>query len=125
MSTTCPSAISEAARVLVPGGQLAIAIVPPINSAGRFEPATQSLTERDRRFVVNDSYFAERRYADDIERDGLFMRFESMHRPIESYTRAIEDAGFAIEAMREIGDPDPDDKWSRLPLFLDLRAARA
>jgi hypothetical protein len=50
------------------------------------------------------------------------MRFESEHRPIESYTRALEQSGFAIEALREIGDPDPDDKWSRMPLFLDLRA---
>jgi SAM-dependent methyltransferase len=83
-----PTAISEAARVLVPGGHLAVAIVHPINSAGRFEQATQGLSERDRRFVINDSYLAQRRYADDIERDGLLMRFESMHRR-SSRTRAL------------------------------------
>ena len=117
-----PTAILEASRVLVARGRLVIAIVHPINSGGSFEAAGPGLTERDRHFVVNDSYLAERPYADDIVRDGLSMRFESIHRPIESYTRALEDAGFAIEAIREIGDPDPDDKWSRVPLFLDLRA---
>ena len=59
-----------------------------------------------------------------MERDGLPMRFESEHRPIESYSRALEAAGFAIEAIREVGDPDPADKWSRIPLFLDLLAVR-
>jgi hypothetical protein len=110
-----PSAVSEAARILVPGGHLVMAIVHPINSAGGFEEAT---------FVIRDSYFTERRYADDVERDGLAMRFESEHRPIEAYTRALEHAGFAIEALREVGEPDPADQWHHLPLFLDLRAVR-
>jgi hypothetical protein len=73
---------------------------------------------------VRGSYFVERRYADDIVRDGLPMRFESEHRPLESYARALEDAHFAIEAIREVGEPDPTSKWSRMPLFLDLRAVR-
>jgi SAM-dependent methyltransferase len=117
-------AIAEAARVLSPNGHLVMAIVHPINSAGRFEKASDGQDERGRRFRIDDDYFTERRYADDIERDGLRMRFESEHRPIESYTRALEHAGFVIEALREVGDPDPGDKWSRLPLFLDLRAVR-
>ena len=117
-------AVAEAARLLAPGGHLVMAIVHPINSAGAFETAKPGEIERDRRFVVDGSYFSERRYADDIERNGLSMRFESEHRPIESYTRALEDAGFAIEALREVGEPDPGDKWYRMPLFLDLRAVR-
>ena len=64
------------------------------------------------------------RYVDDIERDGLPMRFEGEHRPFESYSRALERAGFTIEAIREVTEPDPADKWSRMPLFLDLRAVR-
>jgi SAM-dependent methyltransferase len=119
-----PAAISEAARILSAGGHLVMAIVHPINSAGGFENAHDGQAERDRRFVVDGSYFTERRYADDIVRNGVPMRFDSEHRPIESYSRALEHAGFAIEAIREVGDPDPDDKWSRLPLFLDLRAVR-
>jgi SAM-dependent methyltransferase len=119
-----PRAIAEAARVLAPDGHLVMAIVHPINSAGRFEKARDGESEFHRHFRIYDSYFAERRYADDIERDGLTMRFESEHRPIESYSRALEAAGFAIEALREVTDPTPDDKWSKLPLFLDLRAVR-
>ena len=119
-----PAAIAEAARVLEPGGHLVMAIVHPMNSAGAFAKAAPGEPEHDRRFVIEDSYFDEYNYADDIVRDGLPMRFESAHRPVESYSRAFEDAGFAIEALREVGEPDPDDKWSRLPLFLDVRAVR-
>jgi SAM-dependent methyltransferase len=118
------AAISEAARALEPGGHFVMAIVHPANSAGRFDPAVEGEDEHDRPFVVRGSYFTELRYADDVVRDGLPMRFESEHRPLESYSRALEDAGFAIEAIREVGDPDPSDKWSRMPLFLDLRAVR-
>jgi SAM-dependent methyltransferase len=117
-------AVAEAARVLQPGGHLVMAIVHPFNSAGAFAKAEPGEAERDRRFVVDGSYFTKRRYTDDVERGGLTMRFESEHRPLESYTRALEAAGFAIEALRELGEPNPDDKWFRMPLFLDLRAVR-
>jgi SAM-dependent methyltransferase len=116
------AAISEAARVLVPGGNLVLAIVHPMNSVGRFSPSEPGQDPLDRPFVIRDSYFAHRRYGDDVVRDGLPMRFESEHRPLESYSHALEDAGFAIEAIREVGDPNPADKWSKMPLFLDLRA---
>jgi SAM-dependent methyltransferase len=119
-----PAAISEAARVLAPGGHLVMAIVHPVNSAGRFEPLQPGEEDIDRPFVVRGSYFAERRYVEDIARDGLPMRFESEHRPLETYARALEHAGFSIDAMREVGEPDPASKWSKMPLFLDLRAVR-
>jgi hypothetical protein len=89
------------------------------------EPSQPGEGEIDRPFVVRGSYFAARRYVDDIVRDELPMRFESEHRPLETYARALEYAGFAIEAMREVGEPDPASKWSRMPLLLDLRAVRA
>jgi SAM-dependent methyltransferase len=119
-----PAAIAEAARILEPGGHLVMAIVHPVNSAGAFEKAAPGEPEHDRRFVIDGSYVDEFNYADDIVRDGLPMRFESAHRPIESYSRALEHAGFAIEAVREVCEPNPDDKWHRVPLFLDLRAVR-
>ena len=119
-----PAAVDEAARVLGRGGALVVAIVHPANSAGRFEAAPPGTAERDRPFVVRGSYFEESRYVDDVVRDGLPMRFESEHRPLESYSRALEHAGFTIDAIREVADPDPADKWSRMPLFLDLRAVR-
>jgi SAM-dependent methyltransferase len=116
------AAVREVARVLRPGGHFAVAIVHPMNSGGKFEPAPPGVPEVERRFVMTEPYLTDRYYADDIERDGLVMRFESIHRPLDSYTRALEDAGFAIEVMREVGEDEG--KWSRLPLFLDLRAAK-
>jgi SAM-dependent methyltransferase len=113
-----PRAIAEARRVLGAGGCLVLAIVHPINSAGGFE-GDRSVGQP---FVIRESYFARRRCAEDIERDGLRMRFTSEHRSLEAYARALEAAGFVIEALREVTEPDPADKWSRIPLFLDLRA---
>ena len=115
------SAVLELGRVLTPGGRLCVAVVHPINSAGRFEGERGDAT---RPFVIRGSYFERVRYADDVERNGLRMRFESEHRPIETYSKALEDAGFAIDALREVTEPDPADAWHRLPLFLHIRATR-
>lgn len=114
-------AVREAARVLVPGGHLCAAVVHPINSAGKF-------TERafDAPFVIRDSYFEERRYADFVERDGLRMTFTSRHRPLQGYVAAFEAAGFLIERVAEVGDTTdpPGDRWQRIPLFLHIRAVK-
>jgi SAM-dependent methyltransferase len=80
-----PGATEEIARVLEPGGRLCLAIVHPLNRP-REAPA---------------GYFHEHRFADDFERDGLRMTFESIDRPLEAYTRALADAGFLIEQLRE------------------------
>ena len=120
-----PAAISEAARVLQPGGRLCLAIVHPLNSAGRFEQATP-----DAPFVIGGHYLGDFRYADTLERAGLTMTFHSRHRPVEAYFLALEQAGFLVEALREPGVPDHAivseswRRWQRLPLFLHLRAVR-
>ncbi len=111
-------AVRETARVLTPGGRLGLAIVHPINSAGSFMGK-----EPQSRFVIEGSYFDPFRYVDSIERDGLRMTFHSDHHPLEAYSRALEEAGFAVEAIREPRDRD-DVRWQRLPLFLHLRAVR-
>jgi hypothetical protein len=115
-------AVHEAARVLVMGGCLCIAIVHPLNSAGKFESK-----EPDSSFVIRGSYLDEFRYSDEIQRDGLPMTFHSEHRPMEAYSRALEDAGFVIEAIREPRHPGgtgKDLRWRRVPPFLHLRAVR-
>jgi len=114
-------AVGEAARVLVPGGRLCAAVVHPINSAGHFESSAP-----DAAFVIRDSYFAERRYADEVERDGLRMTFTSRHRPLEAYVAALESAGLLVERLVEVPDSTgpPGDRWRRLPLFLHLRAIK-
>lgn len=116
-----PGAVAESARALAPGGRLCAAIVHPINSAGKFASRTP-----DAPFVIRDSYFEGRPYADSIERDGLRMTFISRHRPLEAYFAALESAGFLVERLAEMGDSTdpPGDRWQRLPLFLHLRAVR-
>jgi SAM-dependent methyltransferase len=120
-----PTVVREIARVLQPGGQLCLAIVHPINSAGRFET-----TAADAPFVIKGDYLSAFKYADAVERDGLSMTFHSQHRPIESYFLALEEAGLLVEALREPRVPDRAIKsargrrWQRLPLFLHLRARR-
>ena len=114
-------AISEIGRVLEPGGLLVLAIVHPINSAGAF---TGAGPDGERPFQIGGSYLSRRRIVDEVERDGLAMTFASEHRPLEDYARALAAGGLVIEDLREVGDPDPNDKWHRVPVFLDLRARR-
>lgn len=87
--------VREAARVLGGGGRACFAIVHP----------AQSVFGDDGR--VARSYFVPARVADVVERDGLRMTFESEHRPLERYFRAMEDAGLLIESVRE-PMPDPE-----------------
>lgn len=115
------SAVSEAARVLNSGGQVCIAIVHPINSAGHFEGERGDMAAP---FVIPGSYLETFRYHDDVERDGLAMSFHSEHRPLQAYSTALESAGLVIEAIREVTVDDRSDRWARIPLFLHLRARR-
>jgi SAM-dependent methyltransferase len=116
------AAVREAARILATGGRVCAALVHPINSAGRFAEHTPAAP-----FVIRESYFEQRRYADTVERDGLTMTFSSVHRPMEAIVAAFESAGLLIERMVELGDPTdrPGDRWTRIPLFLHLRARAA
>jgi SAM-dependent methyltransferase len=109
------AAITECARVLEPGGLLCAAIVHPLN--------------RPEERLAN--YFEHQHAVDSVEVDGLTMTFEAIDRPLEYYTRALEQAGFAIEALRE---PCPDAATvraeprlasaARRPFFLHLRCRR-
>jgi SAM-dependent methyltransferase len=115
-------AFREAARVLEPGGRFVFAIVHPLNSAGAFASDAD-----DAPFVVAGSYLDRRPHEVTFERDGLTMRFVSEHRPIETYARALEAAGLAIEALREpkaTTGANRTERWSRVPLFLHVRARR-
>jgi SAM-dependent methyltransferase len=120
-----PAAIREIARILEPGGRLCLAIVHPINSAGRFERR-----DADAAFVIPGAYLHAFPYADTVERDGLTMTFHSRHRPLSAYFAALEEAGFLVETLREPGVPDDaiesdaSRRWQRVPLFLHIRARR-
>jgi SAM-dependent methyltransferase len=112
-----PGAVREAGRVLVDCGVLCLAVVHPLNSAGEFEGR-----EDDSAFVVRGSYLDETYYADYVERDGYEMEFASLHRPLEAYVRALADAGFVIEDLREPKTVSTTERWTRIPLFLYIRA---
>ncbi len=115
-------AVREAARVLEPGGRYCVAITHPLNTAGAF-------TSRDpgAPFVIEGSYFERAQKEVPVERDGLEMTFLDAHRPLEDYTRALEEAELVVDRLRELrddGDPD-DSRWQRVPLFLHLRARKS
>jgi SAM-dependent methyltransferase len=119
------AAVSEMGRVLVAAGAACIAVVHPLNSAGKFENESA-----DSSFVIGGSYLDEFGYSDHIARDGLRMVFHSRHRPLETYSRALEASGFVIEAIREHRIPedgfrsDRSRRWQRIPLFLHVRARK-
>jgi ubiquinone/menaquinone biosynthesis C-methylase UbiE len=109
-----PAAVREAARVLEPDGRFCICITHPMRDAGRFEESG-----RDAPLVIRESYFGKRRYELSVARDGLELHFRSWAYSLETYMRALEAAGFLVEALRE--PPDPD---RRLPNFLVIRAVK-
>lgn len=93
-------AVREAARVLEHGGRLCACITHPMRDAGRF-----ASSEPDAPFRIDGPYFGKRPFAATAKRGELEMRFEGWAYPLEDYTRALEDAGFLIESLREPPDP--------------------
>jgi SAM-dependent methyltransferase len=120
-----PGAVAEIGRVLMPGACVCLAVVHPLNSAGKFADEAA-----DSPFIVRGSYLGESPYRDVVSRDGHDMTFHSRHRPLESYSRALEAAGLYVDAIRE--HPMPASaihlarslRWTRVPLFLHLRARK-
>ncbi|MBM2821495.1 MAG: class SAM-dependent methyltransferase [Thermoleophilia bacterium] len=118
-------AVREAARVLEPGGRLCLAVVHPMNSAGRFEA-----DEPDSAFTIAGSYLKRSYYVDNLVRDGLEITFVSAHRPLQAYADALVEAALVIERLRETDVPEHsmqtprDRRWQRLPLFLHVRALK-
>jgi hypothetical protein len=55
----------------------------------------------DGTFLLDRSYLGIWQYPDHLQRHGIEVTFHSEHWPIEAHARALEDAGFLIEAIRE------------------------
>ena len=107
--------IGEIARVLAPGGVLVVAIVHPLNRPDEHL----------------EDYFTDRRCSGVVIRRELRMSFEGVDRPLESYTRALSDAGLVIEELREpragaaaVGRFPELAPAARMPFFLHLRCRR-
>jgi ubiquinone/menaquinone biosynthesis C-methylase UbiE len=116
-------AVEEASRVLKPGARFGICVTHPINDAGHFE-----YDEPGAAFVM-DVYRGRRRFDETMTRHGVTMRFVGWCYALEDYARALEDAGFLIEAIREPAVDRSDisprgERRLRIPNFLMLRAVK-
>ncbi len=121
-----PHSVAEIARVLDRSGRLCAAIPHPISTAGSFQGRDIGAP-----FVISGSYMQAAPLRMVVYRGGIRLTFHSEHRPLASYTRALEAGGLLIEAIREVRPPrhlaerDPAaGRWQRIPLFLHLRAIK-
>jgi len=119
--------LREAARILRRGGRLCASVTHPLQDAGNFASRSE-----DAPFVIEGSYLGGRRSFDaPVERDGFQMHFKGWAYPLETYSLALEQGGFVVEAMREPAlqkvppSMDPGGgRWSRIPLLLMWRAVK-
>ena len=112
--------VGEAGRVLRLGGHFCACVPHPFSDAGEFTGA-----EPDAPFVVAGSYLAEAGYELVSDRDGIRFTFTSRRYPLEAYARALEEAGLAIETLREPPFPGCEShRRTRIPLFLLWRARK-
>ena len=106
--------VREAARVLERGGRFCFAVLHPLWAASDW-PVPQ-----DPEPVRVPAYFNAPTKVWTSERGGIAMTFHDRVIPLETYSRALESAGLAIEALREI----PSRRRPQLPLFLHVRAMK-
>ncbi len=107
--------VREAARVLEPAGQLCFSVLHPLFAAGELlDPG-----DPESPFVIT-RYFDAPTKVWKTERGGITMTFHDRVIPISTYAGALEDAGFLLEALREI----PSRNRPRLPLYLHVRAVK-
>ena len=107
-------AVSEAARLLEPGGCLCAAVVHPLASA-RLAPRYSEVA----------------RYAEDHPDPRLGIVFNGVHRPLAAYANTLVAAGFVIDQLAEpvpgaaaIAAHPPLEKALAAPPFLHVRAIR-
>jgi len=119
-------AISEAGRVLAPGGRLAFAVVHPINSAGDFAGK-----EPDAPFVITGSYLDSHPADWTADSGGIRVDFHSEHHSIEEYATAVASAGLLIEQIREpkatpelLAITPAAARFLRMPVVLHMLALR-
>lgn len=113
--------VQECARVLRASGHLCFCVTHPVTDMGHWLDDTDAPP-----FTVRSQYFESTRVEDTIERDGLRVTFRGWTYTLEDYALALNDAGFVIEIIRE-PVPLPESRyqrWSKLPLFMNIRAVK-
>jgi SAM-dependent methyltransferase len=117
-----PGTVEEAARVLVPSGYLCFCVAHPTTDLGHFLS-----DEHNAPYTIRSAYFERTRVEDTVERDGLAMTFRGWTYTLEDYASTLAHSGFTIEAIRE-PKPDPSagryERWTRVPLFMNVRALK-
>ena len=113
-------AVTEIARVLEAGKKLALAIVHPMYSNGKFSGVDGS----KKNFVSERSYFKPELRVSHNSHDSLTVTFYREHRPLQAYVKALLDAGFTIDQLHEMTDEDEAKPLHQVPMFLDILATR-
>jgi len=110
------AAVHEAARVIRPGGQLLIANLSSINTAGVWQ---RDLLGRITHYSVDD-YMVER----PVRQRWAGIDIQNWHRPFSSYFAVLLEAGLQLRAFLEpLSHPDvpPKPKFDRVPNFVVMR----
>lgn len=116
-----PATVSECARVLKDGGYFCFCVAHPVTDLGPWID-----TPDGRVLTVRQDYFRSRRVEEAVQVEGLPMTFRGWTYSLEDYSIALEEAGFAIEAIRE-PLPAPGGRfrrWTEWPQFMNVRAVK-
>ena len=116
--------IREAARVLRVGGWLCVALTHPLQTIG-----DSTGEDRTGPYLLQRSYFEEKRLTYWAERSGVRVALNTTHRPLSSYIQAICDAGLVVDYF---GEPVPSTQMDladfeqrcRVPSVVHIRARR-
>jgi ubiquinone/menaquinone biosynthesis C-methylase UbiE len=124
--TDMAAAVREGGRVLKPSGHICLCVAHPMTDVGRMKEAPG-----EAELVISGSYFEHQRVDETVTKGALKMRFSGWTYTVEDYCRALEEAGFLIERVRE---PAPSAEhleqrpslagWRRMPLFLFMSAVK-
>ncbi len=120
-------AVREAGRVLRPSGHFCLCVAHPMTDVGRMKEPSDGGD-----LIISGSYFEHQCVNETVTKGGLEMTFHGWTYALEDYMRALEEADFLVEKVRE---PVPSEEqaakrpslagWRRIPLFLFMRAVKA
>lgn len=117
-----PGALQEIARVLEDGKRLVLAIVHPMYSHGR----AASIGQRsiDQRSLAVPRYLEPELRVSTDGQDDLSVTFFREHRPIKIYMNTLLDAGFVVDQLDEVTEPDETRPNHSVSMFLHIVATK-